>query len=182
MNFSSTPLGTWTPKLVKGSLATAAALMLTAVPSPAATFSSAFTVDVNAGVLSGTPFTGSVAYDNTNVATTGFSTLNLANGLSSVVFNFLGGPYTAADDTTFPLTPQLFFLDGLPVGLDYQVDRGNFFFQFDGSGFTSFTPAGFSFANQPTFSTPVPEPFSTSGVLVLGALGGWQKLKGKRIK
>lgn len=155
-------------------------------PAQAAIFKYNFTVDASDSVQG----TGSFSFDDT--APRQITAFGDALSVSDLQFSWLGTTYSAADDVRYSLTPDLVPSIYVQQGtsnflgaLDYAVDTPTVQFAFipftNGvEGSTSFSAISLpdnSFKTGTVKFTPVPEPSSVLGTLVLGALGAGAILK-----
>ncbi|MBU7584931.1 MAG: PEP-CTERM sorting domain-containing protein [Nostoc sp. TH1S01] len=156
-------------------------------PTQAAVFNYNFTADVTSGTNPGQYF-GSLRYDDTNLTGVGAENLDVSNGLLSVVFDYLGTRYTAADDFDFPagIAPIVSFNNGNFVGLSYLVEDqffigdandsstgGNRFYSIVSADLTSTIETG------TVTYTKVPEPLALVGTAIATATGFWVNRKKK---
>lgn len=155
---------------------------LDAKPTQAAVVNYNFTVNATSGANPGQYF-GSFSYDDSNLTGIGEESLDVSNGLLSVVFDYLGTRYTEVDDIDFStgLAPLVSFRDGQLLGLSYLVEN-QFFISGDldnpfigGNNFYSIESADLLSANQVgtvTYST-VPEPLAVVGTAIASFAGLW---------
>ncbi|MEO0535329.1 MAG: hypothetical protein AAF215_15840 [Cyanobacteria bacterium P01_A01_bin.123] len=156
-----------------------------------AQFSADFSVDIVSGdFLLGETFLGQVIYDDQFLTGVGTELIDLASGLVSLDFTYVGADlttpvtYTEADDDISAGFPLATFQDGELAGLDYSVSiTPNLAFQFReeplGSGnFEFFTDdfatfqtntgtVAFAEPNPVTEPTAVPEPALLTGLVVM---------------
>ncbi|BCL37288.1 PEP-CTERM sorting domain-containing protein [Nostoc sp. MS1] len=149
-------------------------------PTQAAVVNYNFTVNATSGANPGQYF-GSFRYDDSNLNGIGEESLDISNGLLSVVFDYLGTRYTEVDDIDFPtgLAPLVSFRDGQLLGLSYLVED-QFFIGGDlntpflgGNTFYSIESADLLTANQVgtvSYST-VPEPLAVLGTAIASFAG-----------
>lgn len=83
-----------------------------------------FTATVIEGLFAGEVATGTFSYDDDLITGSGFETLDPLSSLT-VSMTFLGQTYDQTDDVNFDTFPQLDFLDGIPVFLDYFIVDGS---------------------------------------------------------
>lgn len=157
-------------------------------PTQAAVFNYNFTANVTSGPNPGKYF-GSLRYDDTNLTGVGQESLDVSNGLLSVVFDYLGTRYTEANDIDFVdgIAPIVSFNNGNLLGLNYLVEDqffigsdvnteftgGNRFYSIVSADLTSATEVG-------TVSyTRVPEPLALVGTAIATATGFWVNRKKK---
>jgi len=86
----------------------------------AALISESFTVTVLQGDFIDTIGTGSFTYDDTLITGIGSEIISPADGLS-IEFNVFGQEFTESNDVDYPGFPELAFLDGNVLSLDFFV-------------------------------------------------------------
>ena len=122
--------------------------------------------------------TGSFTYDPTLITGVGDEILGVFDGLL-VDFTFVGQSFTEADDIDFMAFPELAFLDGVPIELDFVVSEFGFNpVEIDDPRMTGFgiltlepVPGAGFFAEINTFLIPEPTSAVLIGIAIcLGAL------------
>lgn len=160
-----------------------------ASPVQAATITYDFDVNITSGSLDDNIYEGFFSYADSTLTGIGREKIGVAEELS-IVFEFLGNTYTEANDNNFSFNfPFLEFKEGSLVGLQYIVNdtpNNSIFAMFsndpDGLGggkrfqyidVNSFEVNEGSVTSylQRSPSTPIPEPSSVAGLVVLGL--GW---------
>lgn len=155
----------------------------------AALISYDFNGSVDSGLYSGETYNGSFAFDSAGVPGTGALSVNL----TSFTFNFLA---TAYDLSHADLTPTADFLDGIFLGLNYQVSSLDPSFTFvpaSGTGLPDDKPyfayqtvsgdSGFgSLTNTQTSPPTASVPLPGLALWLLGACLGVVSIVGRRHK
>lgn len=132
---------------------------------------------------------GSFSFDDANLNGVGEESLDVGNGLLSIVFDYLGTQYTELDDVDYPtgVAPLVSFQDGKLLGLSYLVED-KFFLGGDldtpftgGNQFYSIVGADLLSANEAgtvSYST-VPEPLAIFGTAIATFVGLWSNRQKK---
>jgi len=156
-----------------------------------------FSVNVNSGSLSGQTFLGSFTVDDSKLTGVGTERLNPSNNGLSVSLNFNGTSLTSASDTGYPNFPFVEFDNGSLVGLnwlpsigstpvagiaDSVISEGGVFTGTGGGNQFAYdlSAVGGSGTGEGTVTytaLPVPAPSSTVGLMTLGVLGVWRKVR-----
>ncbi|WP_414752132.1 PEP-CTERM sorting domain-containing protein [Anabaena sp. CCY 9910] len=159
-----------------------------AKPTQAAIVNYNFAVNATAGDNPGV-YVGSFSFDDSNLNGIGEESLDVSNGLLSVVFDYLGTQYTELDDFDYPtgVAPLVSFQDGKLLGLSYLVED-QFFIGGDldnpytgGNQFYSIVSADLLSANEVgTVSySKVPEPLTIFGTAIATFVGLWSNRQKK---
>ena len=92
----------------------------------AATVTKTFTGSVIGGPFAGTVGTGSLGFDDVDVAALGAGLQSLTPGSApagfSVSLTIFGQTFTELDDVDFNIAPSIRFVDGVLTGLDFLID------------------------------------------------------------
>ncbi len=97
--------------------------------SPMPAFAAIVTANFTATVIGDAPFTGNIyfgtfSYDDAVLTGAGPETLDPVSGNVTVAFTFEGQAFDETNDSDFNTFPQLEFIDGVPVYIDYLLVEG----------------------------------------------------------
>lgn len=152
-------------------IAAGVAASLIALESHAATISYNFTVDIISGPLDGDSFSGSLAYDDAALTTSGSELVDVEN----LSFNFQGIDYTEADGDA-----AVEFIDGEFLGLDFSpnptfsfvpgffdLSEASFVYSVAGSG--GLSNLNYTLVTDGGVDTTTPEPTALLGLFAVAA-------------
>lgn len=101
-----------------------AALTLGAPPAGATIITHGVVATVVAGPFAGAVGVGSFSYDDTDITGVGGETIMAAQSLT-LTFTLFGQTFVESNDSDYASFPELSFLDGVPVILDFVVDEAS---------------------------------------------------------
>ena len=188
----------WPALAIAGISASLSSLSVGVSSANGARFSADFSVDIVSGdFLVGETFAGRITYDDQFVTGVGTELVDLASGLISLEFTYVGADlttpvtYTEIDDEIDAGFPLVTFQDGGLAGLDYSVSiTPDFIFQFReeplGSGNFEFFTDNFETFQFSTgtvaFAEPtaVPEPAMLMGLVAVAGVVVLRRHSGDR--